>query len=344
MQRLWPLIFFALGVSANPIAVYIVNEFQVAPDDSELLELRYFRSAAGDTVYSDSFPLVNTQITTPPGQSFIDTSIYLPGMGYVVIDSSMLTGPFGLPEDSGYIIVTNTPIGWGDSVAYPRLCIPTPPIHCSAAKFHFYYWDIGGYNLGYDWYIDSTPTFGSDNDDYPGCSISGNIYDHNGAPLPSARVIAIATYYDYIFDTPPYYKCCTTYSALDGSYKIDSLLPWSYWVKVWAEGYLPDSQLTDICWACPGNIDFYLQSGISEDYLQNRIEKTFFYPNPAHNNLRIVTSRPLSQFELYDVNGRSIMLIRLENPSSHIQFDCSALPKGIYFLQAGEESIKLLRF
>ncbi|MEO0161110.1 MAG: carboxypeptidase regulatory-like domain-containing protein [candidate division WOR-3 bacterium] len=335
MNRYLIISIMAIMLGANPIYEVIVNEFQVAPTDSERIEFRYFRSASLDTIYPDSFPLLNTQLFTPAGQSFIDTQIYLPGMGYKVIDFSMLSGNFSLPDDTGFIKTRggNFMALW-DSIPYPQWA-PTPPTHYSCAKFHFYYYDLGGYNLGWDWYLDSTPTFGADNDDYPGCLISGHIYDASGNPLENARVIATATYYATIINTPPYYKTCTTYTAVDGSYSIDSLLPWVYWVKASAPGYQTDSQLTGhVNWAHPcTNFNLYLGVGVEERIGSNRDEKLKVFPNPFHRKLLIVTTQPTTKLMLYDGAGRCILKKEKLLPTTHFEIDVNALPKGVYFIQ-----------
>jgi hypothetical protein len=330
MNRYLLLFWLGMYLFANPIAEVIINEFEVTPSDSERIEFRYFRSASNDTIYSDSFSLLNLHLYTPAGVSFIDTQVYLPGMGYRVIDASFLSGNFGLPDDSGFIKVDSGGfISLYDSVPYPQLA-PTPPINCSAAKFHFYYWDMGGYNLVCDWYIDSTPTFGADNDDYPGCLISGNVFATNGSPIENAKVIAVARGYAYILNPPPYYKTCTTYTDINGYFMIDSLLPWSYNVKISAPGYLPDSQsIYYLCWKNPAtNLNFYLL-GISEFRTDAEMKKFFIYPNPASNILYINMDEPLPSIEFYDITGR--MIKRFKTERAYI--DCSSLPRGIYFIK-----------
>lgn len=330
---------------ANPIYEVIINEFQVAPSDSERVELRYFRSATTDTLYTGYYPLQNVQFLTPAGQSYIDTPIYLPGMGYTVIDTSFLTGNFALPDEYGFLqAFGGSFMGLRDSLPYPQY-VPTPPLNCSASKFHFYYWDMGGYNLCADWYVDSTPTFGTDNDDYPGCSISGYVYSSSGSPIADARVIATATGYSYIINTPPYYKSCTTYTAIDGSYLIDSLLPWYYRVKVFATGYQPDSQLTNwVCWKNPStNLNFYLQVGIKESFVLNSTPNIVILPNPFSHNLEIFTSVPVSQIDIYDVSGNRIMEYRNINSLKYLKLDTRSLPSGIYFIQTSGAIIKRVK-
>lgn len=117
---------------------------------------------------------MNGKVITPAGTSIIDTAITLPGCGYAVIDTSVLTGPFGLPGDTGFIN-TYLPLSF-DSICYPcssfslkHLVIPPPPADASATKYHYWEYDSReGYFAITDWYIDYPPTFGFDNDDYPG--------------------------------------------------------------------------------------------------------------------------------------------------------------------------------
>ncbi|MGB7055267.1 MAG: carboxypeptidase-like regulatory domain-containing protein, partial [bacterium] len=294
MNKMCRLFAMVLVLSANPIMIEVINEFQVAPYDSERVELRYLQSAAGDTIFTETFDLYNTEVVTPAGVAYVDTNILLAGMGQTVIDRSALTGVFELPEDTGYVMILGVE-SLGDSIFYPGhattwCCAPAPPYYCSAAKFHCYAYIWDDYYLISDWYIDSTPTFGAPNDDYPGCLVSGYVYDNYSQPIFGARVTA--TFFDLpsvIFPPLPYQVCCTTFTASNGSYYFDSLLPYDYYVDVNVNGYLPDTQYTGgLCCTDPiTNLDFYLQTGITEDQEWGIVAGPFVRPNPFHSVLHI---------------------------------------------------------
>jgi len=349
MRRLFIVIIItACIVHANPIITEIVNEFQIAPASSEQVEFRYFAYPAQDTVINDTIPLINIPIITPPGTSFVDINLYLPGMGYVIINESILSGEFGLPDDSGFIDIPFFEI---HPIDYPQ-DVPTPPIYCSTAKFHCWYWfqelPYTWYILMVDWYIDSTPTFGQPNDDYPGCLVAGHVYDYNGQPLSNARVTATAweSWSDGggFINPPQYHTCCTTYTATDGSYLIDSLLPWQYYVSVYADGYIPDTKLTPYLRCTePSTLDFHLLLGIAEDEHQQNIAQAYAFPNPFFTELNVVLGKPCPSIEIYDVTGKLCM--RTENPHSHkhIDIDGSHLAAGIYFLSVPGQKIKIVK-
>ncbi len=97
---------------------------------------------------------------------------------------SSVVRPFGLPDSNGFIVV-NIGIGWPtDSVSYPLLA-PTPPTNYSTAKYHCFTYNSYDkkHKVVGDWYFDPTPTFGSGNNDYPGCAISDKVFDNNNQPL-----------------------------------------------------------------------------------------------------------------------------------------------------------------
>ena len=350
-----------LTLDANPIFFHAISEVEVAPADSERVELRHFKNPAyNDTIYNDTFPLINTTIYTPAGSAVVDTDIYLPGMGYAVIDTSVLGGNFSLPDDSGFVSVYGV-ISSGDSISYPE-DVPAPPINHSISLFHTY--GVEGTSLYWlirDWYLDATPTFGTHNDDYPGCSVSGHVYNSGGGPLQDAQVIATA-YYDaawYVVETPPFYKCCTTYSNIDGTYLLDSLLPTTYWVEAYAwPAYYPDTQTTSSlrCLQPLTGFDFYLdQTGISESNSDKNTNpgSIYAFPNPVTNDILNVhipghLQQQIRFIDVYDVTGKLCRRFKYDNNAANtsiIQIDCRRLPKGVYFMHLSplETRLKLLK-
>ena len=341
-----------VALNANPIAIEVINEFQVAPYDSERVELQYLQSAALDTIFTEVFNLYNTEVLTPAGVAYVDTTIFLTGMGQTVIDRSVLMGIFGLPDDTGYVaVVFAEPIG--DSIFYPGHATmwpyaPVPSTYSSAAKFHCYvymdypleYWVI------YDWYIDSTPTFGAPNDDYPGCLVAGHVYDNSNQPLVGARVTAnFSSLGSATFPQLPYYTCCTTYTATDGAYYFDSLLPYFYDIDVYVDGYVPDTQSVGIlCCTDPlTNLNFYLETGIEENRKYDARARSFVRPNPFRSVLYIVMREPSKNVNIYDVTGKLIRQIDNQNLSTNLTVDCADLPRGIYFVALKEQRLKVIK-
>ncbi len=315
---------------ANPIKIEVLNEFQA--DKVQQVELHF-------TYPAGPMPLLNDTIITPSGTALIDTDIYLWDSDFVVIDTSMLTGPFAISQDTGFIKFYSFDID--DTLQYPfdayYYIIPSPPSGASVAKF--YCWINSGSDMWMlkDWYIDYTPTLGAPNDDYYGCKISGYVYEDT-TPINGAQVIARVAF--YIYTQHPFYDCCTTYTSVDGFYSFDSLLPAKFWVQVSAPGYLPDSQLTEYLHAIEPveNLDFYL-TGIEEDRRSGLHNLLSIYPNPFKNAVTIeysLFSSSNSDILIYDISGQVVrkLLCRtrlLDN--NRIVWHAENLPEGVYFVQ-----------
>jgi hypothetical protein len=346
------LLLVAFTLHANPIIIEVINEFQVSPYDSERVELRYVQSSAWDTLFGVSFDLYNMEVLTPVGLAYVDTSMFLTGMGQVVIDHSVVTGVFELPDDTGYVAVLS--FGqFSDSISYPghatEWCsAPAPPIYYSAAKFHCYVYLWNEYMLISDWYIDSTPTFGAPNDDYPGCRVSGSVYDNDNQPLSDARVTAAVMDQEIsIFPPLPYPICCTTFTVADGSYSFDSLLPYYYDIAVSANGFLPDTQLMvgKLCCTAPyTNVDFFLQTGVSETREHDLLGGPSVRPNPFSGALHVNMRVPVRHIDVYDVTGKLMRRVDNQSLSTDVTIDCGDLPRGIYFVAVKDQRLKVIKF
>lgn len=339
-----------VALSANPVMVEVINEFQVAPYDSERVELRWLEGMTYDSLFTINYPLYNFVISTPAGVAYIDTNIALAGLEPITIDRSVLGGDFGLPDDSGYIKL----IDFYDSLFYPGPVAvwqhaPTPPGFCSACKFHCYMFrtDYYEYWLISDWYIDVSPTFGSPNDDYSGCLASGHVYDLYNQPLAGACVVAEIVEDEHsVFLPLPYHTCCTTYTAVDGAYSFDSLLPYYYDIQVSASGYVPDTQYSvgKLYNTVPTtNVDFFLQPGISENGKSEVLVGSFVRPNPFHSILYVNMHEPVNRIDVYDVTGQLVQRIDNRNLSTDVTVDCAHLPRGIYFVALKDQKLKVIK-
>jgi hypothetical protein len=350
MKKLGVLFFGICFLSANPTMLKIINEFQVAPENSERIEFKQFETQTYDTLFQP-LNLYNTRIGTPAGTAVIDTAIILSGTGFAVIDTSVLSGPFDLPDDSGFIDISYT---WYDYIQYPRNA-PTPFPGMSLAKFYCYSWDsLGGFCLFDDWYIDITPTFGGPNDDYPGCQINGHVWDAADNPIPGCEIIA-SVWTRALLDHPPFYKCCTTYTALDGTYIMDSLLPLEYWVKVVADYYFPfpDSQFTFLTNLQPQTVNFYLV-GKADACAHGVGPGLRVEPNPFRSATTISMGHRAEDIRLsiYDATGKFINSFALHPTPYAIRWEGTdqtgqSVPSGVYFVRLGtaegKQVIKVIR-
>ncbi|MBK9318077.1 MAG: T9SS type A sorting domain-containing protein [Bacteroidetes bacterium] len=65
------------------------------------------------------------------------------------------------------------------------------------------------------------------------------------------------------------------------------------------------------------------------------------YPNPAHDFITVITSEtmPISNYEIYGVNGALLLSDQMSHRTSEIKLNVSDLKPGIYFLHitSGEE-------
>ncbi|MEO0184546.1 MAG: hypothetical protein ABIL22_02010 [candidate division WOR-3 bacterium] len=350
-------ILIPLFIFSNPIAMEVINEFQTATSDSQRIEFRFFQIPAYDTLFSDQ-PLLNGMIATPGCTAYIDTNIILPGCGYAVIDTSVLTGNFSLPGDSG-LIKTELPYCW-DSICYPcssfswkHLIIPAPPAGASAAKYHCWLFDsTEGYWLITDWYIDYTPTFGFDNDDYPGCNISGYVCESgSGPPIPGAMIEAILPPYYQVCNYEPYYIACTTYTQSDGLYSLDSLLPLHYYISVSASGYQSMYDTTPVLHTLRPltGFNFYLL-GVEEDNTGQSLNTNGpglkVYPVMFSKTVTIefqvltkVREQNKNDLRIYDITGRLIRQWNFETIDQRYQVVWNGtdnfgkvVPKGIYYI------------
>ncbi len=352
------LLIFPCIVVANPVFYEIINEFQVAGSSANCIEFRFLVDPALDTLYTAALPLINTIVATPAGSSYIDTNIFLQGPECLTIDGSVLSGPFWLPYSAGHVKVYNESLYIWDSIFYPGHAnqypshAPTPPSNCSAAKYHCFYYDsLSWYHPWYllltDWYIDYTPTFGAPNDDYPGCMVSGYVYDSSSCdPIADARVIAtLNECWGIIYNPQGHHKCCTTYTATDGSFSFDSLLPYHYYMNVAAEGYYQNTYYTEVlCCTDPlNNLCFNLQLGIVEFGEEINYGGLSVYPNPFRNMLNISVPEPHCCVEMYDITGELVMKAESTDRSNVVMIDGEELPAGVYFLCVAEKKIKVIK-
>lgn len=203
-----------------------------------------------------------------------------------------------------------------------------------------------------DWYIDYTPTFGYENDDYEGCHVSGYVYG-DGSPISGAQVTAKVHY--PIYTPHPFYDQCTTYTAPDGLYAFDSLLPCSFWIKVNAAGYNVDSQLTDPLHSIEPLTNFnFTLVGILDNTITDLPPVLNIHPNPFTQKTEISYESTASrlQAKIFDVSGRLIKKISLLTfdfslPTSVVwdgtnDYGHNVAP-GVYFVLLPGRRIKVIK-
>ncbi|OYD15168.1 hypothetical protein CH333_06450 [candidate division WOR-3 bacterium JGI_Cruoil_03_44_89] len=238
MKKFFVLVIFCLTgiISADPIPL-MISEFQTSPDSLERIELNYYT-------------LGELTVVTRAGTAYVDTSLL--SECFPVIDSTNTEGNFSLDDVCDTITIFFSEDLYVDtlSLIYPVPCLPAPPPYASGSHFYQTY-------VGEDWYIDSTPTFGEVNDDYPYCRISGAVFGGDSVPIEGAEVKAtLHEFWDWV-DT----------SDVDGSYSFTDIYPGSYTLIATRDGYYPDTIGVSTHALCPAEeVDFYLSiMGIEEE-------------------------------------------------------------------------------
>ncbi|MBN2465039.1 hypothetical protein JXD38_05390 [candidate division WOR-3 bacterium] len=189
MFKLMACLFFAAAVAAaNPYVLTVLNEVSVDPAH-KFVELH----GAPD---NQSIDLHGWQLVTTT--SACTLTHYLQYNEFVVIDSEALAlgevahGTLRLNPLEDSITLFDSAGRVADWVCYPRYPTghgkgPLPPIPGSIAFWN--YDDFEGQSM--NWYVDSTPTPGSDNDDHS--SIAGTVTGTGGVTLDEACVYASGT-------------------------------------------------------------------------------------------------------------------------------------------------------
>ncbi len=316
---------FSSILSADPILAPYINEFQVSPDSLQKIEVAYYAGYQGIIVITNT---CSTYVDSP-----------LISDEFAVIDMENTYGILDLNDTCDTIIVFFEDLWWADTVIYPADCLFAPEPYTSASMFEYYY----------DWYIDSTPTFGAENDDYPYCTISGAVFSSDSDPLEGAEVQALHWYpSDCLVDSTDEY----------GKYLFTGLLPGSYTLTASRSGYQPDTTRVSTYALCPvEEINFYLipVPGISETVTEIPAE-LLVYPNPFRertvisleciNRVDAAVTRSQHSINIYDLTGRlvrSLPITDYQSPITEVVWDGRDdrginVPPGVYFVKWRDSS------
>ena len=174
------LLFAAAVVAANPVFLTYLSEVGV---DSAHQFVEFHGGPFGQAADMNGWQLVTST-------SACTLACQLQGGGFLAVDSEALAlGDIGHgtlrlnPSGDSLFLFDYRGMAW-DSLRYPGHGAPLPPSHGSIA---FWNYDCeAGQSM--NWYVDSTPTPGSDNDDYS--SIAGTVTGTGGITLDDAGVYA----------------------------------------------------------------------------------------------------------------------------------------------------------
>lgn len=332
----------ALTLFANPQVERIINEFQTNTSGYELMEFH--------PTFMGGESLRNLPVATIAGTALIDTSIYLPNNGYVLIDESMLYGPFALPSDTGFIRIY-VDYWFQDSIFYP-IFDSLPGATSSAAKFSWTIgYDIIDEYLIQDWYIDHSPTFGFQNDDYRGCRVSGTVLG-NGVPLANANLSAVATDSSPSIPESLYFRKSTT-SGADGSYSFQYLFPIDFDITASAPGYTYQSLRTPRLHSMDPLTDFNFelyQTGVDNRDDAGRPVSFTISGNPFREKIdvKLISSRVSDEYpvKIFDVSCRLVRSLPVR--TNFVSWDGRdeygrRVNPGIYFMLLPNVRIKLIK-
>lgn len=294
--------FVSLAISlhcgADPLPLYIINEYQTAPDSLERIEFHWFPE------FEIGRNLRGWRIVTKAGTAWVSESIFL-DTGYVVIDSSNTSGIFDLGDEEDYVSIEGTIY---DEIVYPDLD-PAPPEGASVSLFFIWYSDKD--RVDFDHYIDNSPTFGWAND-YPGCRVSGNVYNADDLlPIDGANL------HFRLCETPlatcpelPLKSEAQVSTDSGGSYLVDSLYPLDYSVTVRADSSIAQTTWLSMTGALyPAKADFYLEkTGMQIRPAASRsVHGLRVWPNPFYKEVRISSPADTERLYVFDGGGRLVL-------------------------------------
>jgi len=67
------------------------------------------------------------------------------------------------------------------------------------------------------------------------------------------------------------------------------------------------------------------------------------WPNPFVQTINVSTPHPVTRVTLKDLQGRTLYMRQTATPTGDWQIPAADLPPGLYFLQVGEDTLRLLK-
>ncbi len=333
-------------LSGNPIVVYMINEYQTAPDSSERIEFHQIP-------YVADMDLCGWKVTSKAGTSWISESVVLGEDDYVVIDSTNTFGIFDLgDEEDSIAIIDHRYPEYPYWLIYPSI-VPAPPEGASMCLFTKVIGWLDSEVTMLDYYVDNSPTFGDPNDDYHGCCVYGGVY----SAVDSTPIDEASLYFQ--FCESDYHYCpgvlrCETMVHIDslGAYQVDSLYPCRYEVSVEAEGWIIKTRTVRTEGALhPTEANFYLVKTGTESE-QSRValdDAVKVWPNPFVQEVRIQPPVGTEWLQIFDGSGRLLSELPVQGLAKWNGRDSLGrnLPPGAYFIKfthrAGSHVKKLIK-
>jgi hypothetical protein len=328
--------------AANPIMDWYISEIQVAPDSLERVELHFY---SGSQCPVD---LSGARIITRAGTAVIDSGVALDSTNYVVIDRTNTSGTFSLADDSDNVRLVIPPDTSNDqSVVYPgnpnrnhaHSWRPPAGLSCCLATWTEYWPPAFDYVDVATWYVDSTPTFGSANDDVEG-GISGCVFNNLGHSLSGATVTISAAH------GAAQMASAVQYYWPEGYYEEVPTGPGVFLVTADKSGYLPGSYPDSVRLNTNErrrDVDIYLYPvGLAEQAVAaGRVCPCVSW---YRDRLLVISDRDgPARATIVDEAGRLIwrQTVELRTGTNHVALDARLIP-GIYFASCrfGQRTLK----
>ena len=313
----------ALLILGNPVPNFQVNEFMVAPDSLEFLEILI---AAMDDVRG--FKLVVDQDTI----AFkIDTLGY---QRFYLMDTTVLERKPTLNDTGATIrIIDSTGAMWmeftyGDTMSGCENDVRTPPRGFSSAY-------AGGFEYHYYW--DASPTPGEYNDDRDTNSVFGKVLDASTGQAISGAVVTLTATRCYCSALYPGQSQAV--SGPDGSFELP-FGPCGYNVLVitashddYAQAVL-DTIVVDHNYVHLKH-DILMHSVGAKEASGTGSPVLAAVPNPAFHVLNLRWARNDEPVLLYDVTGRLLRALPGQQGEAHVRLEA-----GVYLVRHGEQLLR----
>lgn len=342
MRKLVITLFIGGGICislADPIAISI-TEFSTDTIfyDSSYAELPrielFYTTISENNVVLSLDSIVTTHGKYEPYRYYLDPNIY----NVVRVFGNVL----GRISDTLRVYATFAGGTVADTVYWPAeeingQGVPAPPTGTSVARIPYWSW----------WYIDYTPTFGKENDDWG--IITGKILDTNHQPIPlisHPHIIAQGSYgrivEKWIREGGTYYLALGT-----GKYSVSATAD-GYRTQVYPESVVVmDRDTTE-------NIDFFLEPmGITE---AKEIKPQYFSLSTSlfRDKIKIYFEIPKSsriRLGIFDKLGRKVLSLlnkKMEAGSHTTHWDRrdkngKRVPQGLYFITLETETFSITK-
>ncbi|MBT4034267.1 MAG: T9SS type A sorting domain-containing protein [Candidatus Marinimicrobia bacterium] len=329
----WCLIIPWQIAQSNPIVLKYFSELQLGDTNP------------GDWVLelSIQWPSENNMdgwyLTTPRDTAYLDSGILLLEGAYIILREDSLQSSLPLINSGDTIKLFDRSgqeideLRFGD-VEYSQA--PSPTTGYSICL---------GYDWNHYWYLDSSPTPGSENDTVGSmCSIEGYVFEGNGNPLSGATIRHGYTAY--------HQDSICVLTDLTGHYSINKIAR-SHSLEAHFENYNSADTLLQAWPNTTHQIDFNLSPLVSIDehgpVIPEQVKLKQNYPNPFNASTVIqfglpeVMSISIDVFKLDGGHIANVLGKKMTAGNHEISWNAGSVPSGIYVytIQAGE--IKLSR-